>query len=30
MMDYGEKLSDENERFDWIKLIHLYRLVNIG
>ena len=26
----NKKLSDENQRFDWIKLIHSYRLVNIG
>ena len=32
MMDYGKtkKLSDENQRFDWIKSIHWYQLVNIG
>ena len=31
MMDYGkQKLSDENQRFDWIKSIHWYRLVDIG
>ena len=30
-MYYGEtkKLSDENQRFDWIKSIHCYRLANI-
>ena len=26
----NKKFSDENKRFDWIKLIHGYRLVNIG
>ena len=26
----NKKLSDENQRFDWIKSIHGYRLVNIG
>ena len=26
----NKKLSDENERFDWIKLIHWYRLIIIG
>ena len=26
----NKKLSDENQRFDWIKLIHWYRLINIG
>ena len=25
-----KKFSDENLRFDWIKLIHLYWLINIG
>ena len=31
MMDYGkiEKIFDEIRRFDWIKLIDIYRLVNI-
>ena len=26
----NRKFSDENQRFDWIKSIHLYRLDNIG
>ena len=26
----NKKLSDENQRFDWIESIHGYRLVNIG
>ena len=26
----NKKLSDENQRFDWIKSIHWYELVNIG
>ena len=26
----NKKLAHENQRFDWIKLIHWYRLVNIG
>ena len=26
----SKKISDENQRFDWIKSIHGYRLVNIG
>ena len=26
----NKKLSDKNQRLDWIKLIHGYRLVNIG
>ena len=26
----NKKFSDENQRFDWIKSIHVYRLVNIG
>ena len=32
MMNYGKtkKSSDENQRVDWIKSIHWYRLVNIG
>ena len=31
MMDYGkiEKILDEIRRFDWIKLIDIYRLVDI-
>ena len=34
-MNYDElwenkKISDENQRFDWIKSIHGYLLVNIG
>ena len=31
MMDYGkiEKTLDEIRRFDWIKLIDIYRLVDI-
>ena len=31
MMDYGkiEKILDEIRRFSWIKLIDIYRLVNI-
>ena len=33
-MDYGlwenKKISDENQRFNWINLIHGYRLVSIG
>ena len=31
MMDYGkiEKILDEIRRFNWIKLIDIYRLVNI-
>ena len=32
MIDYGKtkKIVDENQYFDWIKSIHVYRLVNIG
>ena len=32
MMDYGKarKIPDENQRFDWIKLVHRYQLFNIG
>ena len=32
MMDYGKtkKILDENQCFNWIKLIHEYQLVNIG
>ena len=32
MMGYGKnkKTPDENQRFDWIKSIHGYQLVNIG
>ena len=26
----NKKLSDENQRFNWIKSIHWYGLVNIG
>ena len=26
----NKKLLDENQRFDWIKSIHWYGLVNIG
>ena len=26
----NRKLLNENQRFDWIKSIHWYRLVNIG
>ena len=26
----NKKLSDKSQRFDWIKSIHYYRLVNIG
>ena len=26
----NKKIPDENQRFDWIKSIHGYRLVNIG
>ena len=26
----NKKIQDENQRFDWIKSIHGYRLVNIG
>ena len=26
----NKKLSDKNQRLDWVKLIHGYRLVNIG
>ena len=26
----NKKILDENQRFDWIKSIHGYRLVNIG
>ena len=26
----NKKLPDENQRFDWIKSVHGYRLVNIG
>ena len=26
----NKKIPDENQRFDWIKLIHGYQLVNIG
>ena len=31
-MEYEKtkKLPDENQRLDWIKSIHGYRLVNIG
>ena len=33
-MDYGlwenKKIADGNQRFDWMNLIHGYRLVNIG
>ena len=25
-----QKIPDESQRFDWIKLIHRYRLFNIG
>ena len=25
-----QKIPDENQRFDWMKLIHGYRLVNVG
>ena len=25
-----QKIPDENQRFDWMKLIHGYRLVNMG
>ena len=26
----NKKLSDKSQRFDWIKSIHYYQLVNIG
>ena len=26
----NKKISDVNQRFHWIKSIHVYRLVNIG
>ena len=30
IMEKQKKFSDENQSFDWIKLIHWYRLVNNG